>query len=146
MLMGIDPLLSPELLMVLRAMGHGDDLLICDRNHPAATIAKHTTHGRVIYIQGANLVDLSKAVLAHFPLDTFVEAPVTRMQVVGDPDKMVQAHHDMQDVANKAVGKPVHIRAIERFAFYAEAKNAFAVVQTTDTGPYGCFLLKKGVL
>lgn len=146
MLMGIDPLLSPELLMVMRAMGHGDDLLLCDRNHPAATIAKHTTHGKVIYIQGANLVDLSKAVLTHFPLDTFVEAPITRMLVVGDPEKMVQAHHNMQVIADKAAGKHVEIRAVERFAFYAEAKQAFAVVQTTDAGPYGCFLLKKGVL
>ena len=146
MLMGIDPLLSPELLMVMRAMGHGDDLLLCDRNHPAATIAKHTTHGCVIYMQGANLRELSKAVLKHFPLDTFVDAPITRMLIVGDPDKMVQAHHDMQAVADKAAGKTVSIRAVERFAFYAEAKNAFAVVQTTDAGPYGCFLLKKGVL
>ena len=146
MLMGIDPLLSPELLMVMRAMGHGDELLLCDRNHPAATIAKQTTHGRVIYIQGANLHDLSTAVLAHFPLDNFVDAPITRMLVVGDPDKMVAAHHDMQAIADKAAGKPVTIRALERFDFYAEAKNAFAVVQTTDAGPYGCFLIKKGVL
>ncbi|MGL4405599.1 MAG: RbsD/FucU family protein [Notoacmeibacter sp.] len=146
MLMGIDPLLSPELLMVMRAMGHGDDLLLCDRNHPAATIAKHTTHGKVIYIQGANLKDLSKAVLAHLPLDTFVEAPITRMLVVGDPQKIVPAHHDMQAIANQASGKTIAIRAVERFEFYAEAKNAFAVVQTTDAGPYGCFLLKKGVL
>lgn len=146
MLMGIDPLLSPELLMVLRSMGHGDDLLICDRNHPAATIAKHTTHGRAVYIQGASLKELSTAVLAHLPLDTFVEAPITRMLVVGDPAKMVAAHHDMQAVANAAAGKPVSIRAVERFEFYAEAKNAFAVVQTTDAGPYGCFLIKKGVL
>jgi L-fucose mutarotase len=146
MLMGIDPLLSPELLSVMRAMGHGDDLLLCDRNHPAATIAKHTTHGHVIYIQGANLKDLSTAVLKHFPLDSFVEAPITRMQVVGNPDEMVQAHHDMQALAEKAAGKPVPIRAVERFQFYNEAKNAFAVVQTTDAGPYGCFLIKMGVL
>ena len=146
MLMGIDPLLSPELLSAMRAMGHGDDLLLCDRNHPAATIAKHTTHGCVIYIQGANLKELSTAVLTHFPLDTFVEAPITRMLVVGDPDNQAQAHHDMQTIADKAAGKPVAIRAVERFAFYAEAKNAFAVVQTTDAGPYGCFLIKKGVL
>ena len=146
MLMGIDPLLSPELLMVMRAMGHGDDILICDRNHPAATIAKHTTHGHVIYIQGANLKDLSRAVLAHFPLDNFVEAPITRMLVVGEPSQMVQAHHDMQAAADLAAGRIVSIRAVERFAFYAEAKSAFAVVQTTDAGPYGCFLIKKGVL
>jgi L-fucose mutarotase len=146
MLIGIDPLLSPELLMVMRQMGHGDDLLLCDRNHPAASIARHTTHGRVIYIQGAALKDLSAAVLSLFPLDGFVEAPIARMEVVGAPDQIVDAHRDMQAVADKAAGKPVLIRALERFAFYAEAKAAFAVVQTSDPGPYGCFLIKKGVL
>ncbi|MCU0831952.1 MAG: fucose-binding protein [Rhizobiaceae bacterium] len=146
MLMGIDPLLPPELLMVMRAMGHGDDLLLCDRNHPAATIARHTTHGRVIHVPLPDMMDLARAILKHFPLDTFVDAPVTRMKVVNDPDRLVKAHTDMQAVANAAAGKPVLIRAIERFEFYREAQSAFVVVQTADPGPYGCFLIKKGVL
>jgi L-fucose mutarotase len=146
MLIGIDPLLPPELLMVMRAMGHGDDLLLCDRNHPAATIAKHTTHSHVIHVPLPDMFMLAEAILKHFPLDTFVEAPIARMKVVGDPDRLVDAHHKMQRVADKAAGKPVTIRALERFEFYAEAKSAFVVVQTADPGPYGCFLIKKGVL
>jgi L-fucose mutarotase len=146
MLIGIDPLLPPELLMVMRAMGHGDDLLICDRNHPAATIAKATTHGRVIHVPLPDMFDLARAILKHFPLDTFVEAPITRMEVVGDPQKIVPAHLRMQEVADNSAGKPVTIRALSRFDFYAEAKSAFVVVQTADPGPYGCFLIKKGVL
>lgn len=146
MLMGIDPLLSPELLMAMRSMGHGDELLLCDRNHPAASIARHTTHGRVIHVPIPDMMDLARAVLRHFPLDGFVDAPITRMQVVGDPDRLVKAHLDMQAVADAAAGAPVAIRAVERFDFYAEARGAFAVVQTADPGPYGCFLIRKGVL
>jgi L-fucose mutarotase len=146
MLKHIDPLLSAELLFVLKSMGHGDDLLICDRNHPAASIAKHTTYGKVVPMPGVHLPALSKALLRHFPLDTFVDAPIARMEVVGDKGEIVQAHLDMQAAADAAEGKPVHIRALERFAFYEAARQSFAVVQTSDPGPYGCFLLKMGVI
>ena len=146
MLRHIDPLLSAELLFVLKSMGHGDDLLICDRNHPAASIARHTVHGKVVPMPGADLPSLSKALLRHFPLDTFVEAPIARMEVAGDPDRLVQAHLDMQAAADAAGAKPVMIRPLERFAFYEAARQSFAVVQTSDPGPYGCFLLKMGVV
>ena len=146
MLKHVDPLLSAELLFVLKSMGHGDDLLICDRNHPAASIAKHTVYGKVVPMPGTDLPTLSKALLRHFPLDTFVDAPIARMEVVGDAGKIVQAHLDMQLAADAAEGKPVQIRALERFAFYEAARRSFAVVQTSDPGPYGCFLLKMGVI
>ena len=35
MLINIDPLLSPELLLIMRSMGHGDKLVLCDANFPA---------------------------------------------------------------------------------------------------------------
>jgi L-fucose mutarotase len=146
MLKHIDPLLSPELLFALKSMGHGDDLLICDRNHPAASIAKHTVHGKVVPIIGADLPTLSKALLHHFPLDTFVEEPIFRMEVVGDPDRIVAAHVAMQMAADLANGAPVKIKPLERFAFYEAARNCFAVVQTSDAGPYGCFILRMGVI
>jgi L-fucose mutarotase len=85
--------------------------------------------------------------LSLFPLDTFVDAPITRMQVVGKPKgTLVQAHIDMQAVADAAEGRKVNIASLERFAFYEAAKRSFAIVQTSDPGPYGCFILKKGVL
>ena len=146
MLRHIDPLLSPELLFVLKSMGHGDDLLICDRNHPAASIAKHTVHGRVVPIFGADLPTLSKALLHHFPLDTYVDEPIFRMEVVGVPELMVDAHHAMQTNADAAEGRSVKIKPLERFAFYEAARKCFAVVQTTDAGPYGCFILRMGVI
>lgn len=146
MLRHIDPLLSPELLFVLKSMGHGDDLLICDRNHPATSIAKHTVHGRVVPIFGADLPTLSTALLHHFPLDSFVEEPIFRMEVVGASEQLVEAHHAMQRAADAADGKPVKIKPLERFAFYEAARKCFAVVQTTDAGPYGCFILRMGVI
>lgn len=146
MLKGIDPILTAELLFVLKAMGHGDDIVICDRNHPATTIAKETTHGSLLTLFGADIPRATAAILSLMPLDTFVETPVMRMKVVGDPDRLVEAHHAMQRVVDAAEGRPITIGAYERFDFYEAAKRAFAIVQTTDAGPYGCFILRKGVL
>lgn len=80
------------------------------------------------------------------PLDTFVPAPVSRMQVVGNPEGQVPIFARMQAVVDQAEGRPVTIQALERFDFYAAAKRAFAIIRTSDSGPYGCFILKKGVV
>jgi L-fucose mutarotase len=146
MLKGIDPVVSAELLEVLMSMGHGDDLLICDVNHPAATIAKHTTHGRLVNLAGCDLPRAAEAVLSLMPLDTFVAAPVRRMKVVDDPERLMPIHRRLQGVVDSAEGRPVQIGALERFEFYAAARGAFAAVRTSDPGPYGCFLLRKGVI
>jgi L-fucose mutarotase len=146
MLKGIDQRLSAEVVHVLMQMGHGDDLLICDINHPAATIAAHTIHGRLIDMAGCDLPTAAAAILTLMPLDTFVPAPITRMQVVGDPQAQMPVFAKLQAVADRAEGRPVPMQALERFAFYNAAKQAFAVIRTSDSGPYGCFLLKKGVI
>jgi L-fucose mutarotase len=80
------------------------------------------------------------------PLDTFVPSPVTRMQVVGDPGGVVPIFGRMQAVLDRAEGRVVTMQAVERFAFYAAARQAFAIIRTGDSGPYGCFILKKGVV
>ena len=146
MLKLIHPLMTPELLYVLQAMGHGDNIVICDRNHPATTIAATTIHGKLLTVFGANLEQLSESILTHLPLDTFVDEPILRMEVVGNPAELVEAHRTMQRVADAVEGRPISIRALERFEFYKEAARSFAIVQTSDAGPYGCFILKKGVL
>ncbi|MBB4952275.1 L-fucose mutarotase [Agrobacterium vitis] len=146
MLKGIDPILNAELLHVLMLMGHGDQLVLCDINHPAETIAKHTTYGKLINLSGCNLETATAAILTLFPLDTFVEAPVKRMQVVGDPEAQVSIFATIQRVVDQAEGRTIQIDALERFAFYAEAKSSFAIVRTSDLGPYGCFILSKGVV
>jgi L-fucose mutarotase len=146
MLKGIDQRLSAEVVHVLMRMGHGDDLVICDINHPAASIAAHTTNGRLIDMAGCDIPTATRAILSLMPLDAFVPAPVTRMQVVGDPDAQVPVFARMQAVIDAAEGRPVAMQAVERFAFYAAARAAFAIIRTSDSGPYGCFILKKGVV
>jgi L-fucose mutarotase len=146
MLKGIDQRLSAEIVHVLMLMGHGDDLVICDVNHPAATIAAETTYGRLVDLSGCDLPTAARAILTLMPLDTFVDAPVIRMQVVRDPHGQVPVFARMQAVIDTAEGRAVPMQALERFDFYAAAKRAFAIIRTSDSGPYGCFLLRKGVV
>ncbi|NGQ91708.1 fucose-binding protein [Rhodobacter sp. HX-7-19] len=146
MLKGMDPRLSAEIVHVLMLMGHGDDLVICDVNHPAATIAAETTYGRLVDMAGCDIPTAARAILTLMPLDSFVPAPVSRMQVVGDPDGVVPIFARMQAVVDLAEGRAVQVQALERFAFYEAAKRSFAIIRTSDSGPYGCFILKKGVV
>ena len=146
MLKGIDQRLSADVVHVLMRMGHGDDLVICDVNHPAATIAAETTYGRLVDMAGCDIPTAARAILTLMPLDSFVPAPVRRMQVVGDPEAQVPIFARMQAVLDAAEGRRVAMEALERFAFYAAAKQAFAIIRTSDSGPYGCFILKKGVV
>ena len=146
MLKGIDQRLSAEVVHVLMLMGHGDDLVICDVNHPATTIAAETTYGKLIDMAGCDIPTAAAAILSLMPLDTFVPAPVARMQVVGNPDGIVPIFARMQAVVDRAEGRAVTIAPLERFAFYEAAKKSFAIIRTADSGPYGCFILKKGVV
>ena len=146
MLKGIDQRLSAEVVHVLMLMGHGDDLVICDVNHPAATIAAETTYGRLVDMAGCDIPTAARAILSLMPLDSFVPAPVSRMQVVGDPSGVVPIFARMQAVVDAAEGRAVQVQALERFAFYEAAKRSFAIIRTSDSGPYGCFILKKGVV
>jgi len=146
MLKGIDQRLSAEVVHILMLMGHGDDLVICDVNHPAATIAAETTYGRLVDMAGCDIPTAARAILSLMPLDTFVPAPVSRMQVVGNPEGVVPIFARMQAVVDAAEGRAVTVQALERFAFYEAAKRSFAIIRTADSGPYGCFILKKGVV
>jgi L-fucose mutarotase len=146
MLRHIDPRISAELLYVLMLMGHGDDLVICDINHPAVTIAKETTYGKLLDLPGCDIAQATAAILTLMPLDTFVKQPVMRMRVVGDPEGVVPVFAAMQSVIDAAEGRKISMGAHDRFEFYAAAKKSFAIVRTSDPGPYGCFILRKGVV
>src|SRR4051812_5334267 len=98
MLKGIDPIVSAEILHVLMLMGHGDDLVICDVNHPAARIASHTTYGKLLDLPGCDVARAATAILSLMPLDTFVEEPVMRMRVVDEPDKILPGFERLQEV------------------------------------------------
>jgi L-fucose mutarotase len=146
MLKGIPQHLSADILHALMLMGHGDDLVICDVNHPAATIAAATTYGRLLNLPGCSIPEAAGAILSLMPLDSFVPAPVWRMEMVGNPDGVVPVFAAMQDVLDRSQGQPVRMDRLERFAFYEAAKRAFCIIRTSDPGPYGCFILRKGVV
>jgi L-fucose mutarotase len=141
MLKNIDALLNADLLHVLAAMGHGDDIALVDRNFPAAANAR-----RLIRMDGADVIAVGRAVLSVFPLDGFVDYPVRRMQMVGKPDEVPPVQQDFQKLVDAAEGRAWPMGSIERFAFYEATRQAFAVVATSESRPYGCFLLKKGVI
>lgn len=141
MLKGLDPLLNADLLYVLRAMGHGDDLVIADANFPAATMGR-----RVIRLDGASSPRALDAVLSVMPLDDFVDQPCLRIEVVGDPDAVPEVCAEFGRRIEAVDGGRFTLGQIERFAFYDRARQAFAVVQTGETRLYGCILLKKGVV
>ena len=154
MLKNISPLLTPDLLWALAAAGHGDDIAVVDANFPARAVASKTVFGRPIEVSGATVPELLSAILDVFPPDSFVPRPFLRMQVVDKPDEIppVQvAAAPVFDAALKRVGieggSAERVGSLERFDFYAAAKRAFAVAQARGEGrPYGCFLLKKGVV
>ncbi len=141
MLKGLDPLLNADLLHILRAMGHGDDLIIADANFPATTMAK-----RLVRLDGVSAPRVLEAVLSVMPLDDFVDEPCGRIEVVGDPEAVPEVCQDFQKVIDRAEEGRFQLARIERFAFYEQARQAFAVVQTGETRLYGCVLLKMGVV
>jgi L-fucose mutarotase len=136
----IDPLLNAQLLSILAEMGHGDELAIVDANFPAATMGK-----RVVYISASAVATLD-AVLTLLPLDDFVEAPATVMQVAGDPDSIPETVREFQESMNHAEKRTIKMDRIGRFSFYDRTKSAFAVVATGETRLYGCILITKGVI
>lgn len=146
MLKGIDPLLDADLLHLLASMGHGDDLAIVDANHPAATVAAETTSGILIRLPGVTMERAVQAVLSVFPLDAFVDDPVRRMEVVGDPGSLPEVQNLVQSTIDTFTEEPTPLVGVERFDFYAAAKKAFGVIQVGDDRPYGCFLFRKGVV
>lgn len=145
MLKGINPLLNSEVLQVLRAMGHGDDLIIADTNFPSQAIAMQTTHGKLLRIDrpAAEVVD---AVLSVYPLDTFVDDAAARMEVVGAPDDILPVMEEVQTQVDAGNGEALPMISIERYAFYERAKQAYAVIQTHERRFYGCFAFRKGVV
>ncbi|MEM7753096.1 MAG: RbsD/FucU family protein [Pseudomonadota bacterium] len=146
MLKGIDPRLNAEVLYVLRAMGHGDTLILSDTNFPADSIAQNTTHGSLLRMENLTAGQAAEAVLSVFPLDTFVDDFAARMEVVGAPDQVEPTQAEVQDAVNAAEDSPRQMLSIERFAFYDMAKEAYAVIQTGERRFYGCFMFRKGVI
>lgn len=141
MLKGIPPILSPELMKLLMEMGHGDELVLADGNFPAASCAQ-----RLIRSDGHNVPELLGAILQVFPLDQYVDKPVGLMAVVpGDPTKPT-IWETYKNIVNKYEPKASEFEFIERFAFYERAKQAYAIVATSERALYANIIVKKGVI
>ncbi len=145
MLKGINPLLNSDVLYALRAMGHGDSLVIADTNFPAESVARQTVLGKLLRI-GSNSAGSVGAVLSVMPLDTFIDDAAARMEVVGKPQEFLPVMQEVQDAIDRAEGKSWPLTTIERHAFYEKAKKAFCVIQSDERRFYGCFILTKGVI
>ena len=141
MLLGLPPLLTPDLLHVLAAMGHGDEIAIVDANFPAASVGR-----RVIQVAGASSTEVLDAILHVLPLDTFVSPAAVTMEVVGDPRATPPPVVEFAGTVAKRSGDARALGHLERQQFYHRAREAFAIVQTGDRRPYANVLLVKGVV
>ena len=141
MLIGIPNTLTPDLLRHLKAMGHGDELVIADANFPAETCA-----ARIERLAGVSATEALRAILTIMPLDSYVDFPARTMQVVGDPDAVPDIVAEFQDIINETADHPAKISNVERHAFYVEARKTYCVVQTAETRLYGNIILQKGVV
>ncbi len=145
MLKGIDHRLNADVLYTLRAMGHGDYLIISDTNFPADSIASETRAGELLRMENLTAAEAINAILSVMPLDTFVDDFAGRMRVGDDPADIPPVQQEViAEIA--AVGETRTIEDIDRFAFYDLAKEAYAVIQTGERRFYGCFMLRKGVI
>ena len=144
MLRGIPRLLTPELLKVLCEMGHGDTLVLADGNFPRNAYGEHA---RIVRMDGLGIPELLRSILPFFPLDSYVEKPLTLMQLVpGDPVKtpiwnVYEGLAEQYDPRGKlAIGH------LDRCTFYEKARRAYAVLATGETALYANLILQKGVV
>ncbi|MGD1043224.1 MAG: RbsD/FucU domain-containing protein [Sedimentisphaerales bacterium] len=146
MLKNIPSILSPDLLKILMEMGHGDEIVIADGNFPAASIARHTASRKLIRLDGHGIPAVLEAILKVFPLDQYVKKPAVLMQV--DPGDTVETPiWEQYRKIIKASGEPLEdFELLEHFDFYERAKNAYAVVTTSESAQYANVILKKGCI
>lgn len=135
MLKGISPVVSPEMLKVLSEMGHGDEIVISDAHFPA-----HTMNSRVLRADGVGAAQLLEGIIPLLELDSYATPVVMMAAVEGDAlDPSVEEKY------RRALGYEGTIERMERFAFYERAKEAYAVIVSSETAKYGNIILKKGV-
>ncbi len=146
MLKGIDPRLNAEVLGCLRAMGHGDMLIVADTNFPSDSVARATVTGRLLRMDNLTAAEAVQAILSVLPLDHAVPDFAGRMEISGSPDEIPAVQQEVQAEVDRAEGRVRPLVGIERFAFYDLARTAYAVIQTGERRFWGCFMFRKGVI
>jgi len=135
MLIGIPPILGPDLLHALRAMGHGDEIALVDGNYPAAEHAR-----RLVRADGVDLVTLLSAVLQILPVESAFRAAQDN-----DPLQASDVHHRIDaTLLNSPLGKPA--TPLAGADLYTRVKSAFAVVASSEQMPFANVILRKGVI
>ena len=140
MLKNIPPILGPDLLGILRALGHGDEIAIVDANYPADAAGP-----ALVRLDGVSATDVLDAILTLMPLDDFVEDAAFCMQVVGDASRREPVMDAFEAIVKRHEPK-MGLASLERFAFYERVSQGYAIVQTGERRLYGNILLKKGVI
>jgi len=146
MLKGINANITPDLMDCLMRMGHGDELVIADANFPVTSTADHTSFGEVIYLPGFTAPDAISLITELLPLDSLSEVCALRMEIDGQPQKLGEVHAQGFEVIDAVKPQGAKTGSLERQNFYQRAKQAFGVVATTESRPFGCFILRKGVI
>jgi L-fucose mutarotase len=146
MLKSIDPLLGPDLLHALRAMGHGDEVVLCDSNFPTTSVARSTVLGKCLRLDGIDVTRASRAILSVFPLDRMAIPAAYRMEVVGNPDEITDVQRQVQQEIDRAEGSGFPLSGLERFAFYERAARGYCIIATGELRFYGNFIFKKGTI
>ncbi|WP_246731794.1 RbsD/FucU family protein [Methylocapsa sp. S129] len=146
MLKRIPAFIDPELLWTLASMGHADEIAVVDRNFSARRVAESTTTKKLIVLQGIDAPTAIAGMLELFPLDDFVDMPLSHMGPVEDHTRLLDVHREVIAACSRAEGRPIRSNAVERAAFYPIAKASFAIIQTAETRPYANFILKKGAI
>lgn len=148
MLKNIDPLLNADVLSALRAMGHGNVVVLSDTNFPSDAVARETTYSKLLRID-ASAARVVQAVLSVMPLDSFIDDPAKRMEVVDMPkDHVPPVQAEVQEVVSKLAEKDVNpeLVGVDRFDFYDASKQSYCVIATNERRFFGCFMFTKGVL
>jgi L-fucose mutarotase len=140
MLKGIDPLLGPELLMVLRTMGHGDEIAVVDGNYPADTDAQ-----RLVRMDGHSATEIVNAILSVMPVDDFVAEAVFRPAAGGDAARKEPVFAEFEAILKNHEPKQ-KITVLVGADFYSRVKASYAVVATGERRLYGNLILRKGVI
>ena len=146
MLIGLDPRLTPELLNTLARMGHGDEIVIADRNYPATWSAAGCLVKDVIQYPGHDATTVADLITQLMPLDNFQTHSALRMEIDNEPDTVSDVHQAVWDLLTPRLPKDGVLGSLERQVFYSRARGSFAIVQCSEDRPFGCFILRKGVI
>lgn len=146
MLIGIDGRMTPDLLHCLALMGHGDEIVVADANFPANSIAAHCNVKQSIQLPGLDAPAAIELITQLMPLEGFASYSALRMEIDGEPETLGEVHSEGFAVMEPRLPETGALSSLERQDFYAQAKRAFAVVSTAEARPFGCFILRKGVV